>query len=87
MASSHYCLFDIGWELVLHDNIVVQVFLEVFSALIASMSIIHGKYLNLGPGIVGHLLWLSLGLNDIQNDGDSILVRFTHEADMGVRSE
>lgn len=87
MATSHYGIFDILGELVLHDDVVVQVFLEVLSTLVASMAIVHGKYLNLRPLVVGDFLRLCLRLNDVQNDCDSVLVGFTHEADVSVSSE
>jgi hypothetical protein len=36
-------------EVRLHDDFVVKVLLEILSALVASVAIIHGEYLNFGP--------------------------------------
>lgn len=52
MTTSDDSFFNICWEFILHDDIVVQVLLEVFSTLVTSMTIVNGKYLNLGPRFV-----------------------------------
>lgn len=53
-GSRHIC-----WELWLQDNVVVQVLLQVFGALVATMAIVNGKYLYLGPHVVGKFWLLS----------------------------
>ena len=65
MTTSDDSLFNICWEFILHNDIVVQMLLEVFGALVTSMTIVNGKYLNFGPLVVGHLLGLRLRLNDV----------------------
>jgi hypothetical protein len=87
MASSDYSFFNICWEFVLHDNVIMQVLFKVFSALVTSVTIVDRKYLNLGPLIVRYLLSLGLRLYNIQDDGNSILVRLANETDVSVRSK
>jgi hypothetical protein len=36
-------------EVRLHDDLVVEVLLKILSALVASVAVIHGEYLNFGP--------------------------------------
>ena len=51
------------------------------------MAIVNCEYLNLGPLFVSDLGLFGSRLDDIKDDGDSVLVGLPHEANMGVGCE
>ena len=63
--TSHDCSLDVVWEFWLHDDIVMEMLLQVFCALVASMTIIDSKYLNFRPLLFRNLWLLVHGLNHI----------------------
>jgi hypothetical protein len=73
-------LVDIPWKLRLHDDVVVQVILQVFSTFRSTMSIIDTKDLKFRPLVGRHSWHLISWLNHIQNDRNPVLVSFTHDA-------
>lgn len=52
-------------ELWLHDDVVVQVLLQVLGALVAAMPIVHCEYLYLRPMRLLHFGLLADGLDDV----------------------
>lgn len=68
----------------LQDDVVVQVFLQVFGTLIASMTIVHSEYLYLGPQFVRKFRLLGNGLNYIENNSNPVFIGFANETDVSV---
>lgn len=60
---------------------------QVLRTLIASVTVIHRKYLYLGPLIIRHFRLFLLGLNNIQNNRNSIFVCFSDQTNMCIRSK
>ena len=71
----------------LQDDVVVQVFLQVFGTLVASMTVVHSEYLYLGPQLISKFWLLGYRLNDVQNDGNPILVSLANQAYVSVCRE
>ena len=51
------------------------------------MAIVNCKNLNLGPLVVSDFGLFGSGLDDIENDGDPVLVGLPYETNMGVGCE
>ena len=67
-------LLRVSWEVDGSDNELVEVVLEIVSASVASMTIIHSEERAFGPCLN---LLLALGLDDIEDDGNPVLVVIT----------
>lgn len=66
-------------------DIVVKCFLQKLCAFIPSVAVENAKNLNFGP-VLSSCNFVG-GLNDIQNDGDPVLVALSHSAHVGVCCE
>ena len=66
----------VSWEVDRSDNELVEVVLEIVSASVASMTIIHSEERALRPCLN---LLLALGLDDIEDDGNPVLVVITDD--------
>jgi hypothetical protein len=66
-------------------DIVVECFLQKFCAIIPSVTVEYAKNLNFRP-VLSSCNFLGR-LNDIQNNGDPVLVALSHSAHVGVCCE
>ena len=82
--TSHDCSLDVVREFWLQDDIVMEMLLQVFCALVSSMTIIDSKYLNFRPLLFRNLRLLVDGLNDIQNNSYSVLICLSDKAHMSI---
>jgi hypothetical protein len=78
------CTLHVFREIRLKNDIVVQMFFQILSALVASMPIVDRKDLNLWPEVIGHLWFLLLGLDYIQNNCDPVFIHFSHKTNMCI---
>ena len=58
---------------------------QILRTLIASMTVIHRKYLYLRPLIIWHFRFFLLRLNNIQNNRNPVFVRFSDQTNMCIR--
>jgi len=65
----------------------VEMFFQIFSALISSMTVVHSKNLYFGPLFFWHFRCFSSWLNDIQNNSDSIFITFPDQSYMSICCE
>ena len=65
----------------------MEMFFQIFSALISSMAVIHCKNLYFGPLFFWHFRRFSCWLNDIQNNSNSIFITFPDESHMSICCE
>jgi hypothetical protein len=87
MRSFDDCGIDVMRKIWLHYNLVVQVLLEIFGALVAAMAVIYCENLNFWPFGFTNFGFFQNGLNDVENDGYSVLVGLSDQADVGVGRE
>jgi hypothetical protein len=80
LKAIDYGLVGIIREHILLYNKVVEVVAEEFGADMSPMSIIHTKERALGPLFMFAIFWL----DDVEDDGDPVLVIGTYEALIGV---
>ena len=83
----HYCCLNVLRELLLHNNVVVEVFFQIFSALIASVTIINCENLYFRPIILWNLVMFSLWLNDVENNRYSVFIWFSNQPNVSVCCE
>lgn len=74
-------------EFWLQYDVVVEMLFQVLCALVAAVAVVDSEDLDFGPEIVGEFGLLGDWLDHVEDDGDSILVCFSDQADVGVRSE
>jgi hypothetical protein len=75
---------NIVWKVWLHYDIVVQVLLEILSALVSSMAIVNCKDLDLGPLVLPDFGFLADRLNNIQYNCNSVFICFAHQTNVSV---
>jgi hypothetical protein len=84
--------FGNGWsdiirEVRLHNDLVVEVLLQILCTLVTAVAIIHGKYLNLWPVWLRHFRFFQNWLNDVEDDCNTVFIGFPHETYVSVCSE
>jgi len=77
-APVEYGSLDVLWEFRLQYDVVMQVLFQIFSALIATMSIVDSKYLYFGPLIFWKFWFFHHWLDHVEDDGDTVFVGFSH---------
>ena len=75
-------VLDVGGEIRVHDDIIVKVVFQIFSAFMAAVAVEDAEDLNFRP--VRNTSPFLFRLDDIQNDGDTVFVDFTHRADICI---
>lgn len=87
LAALEDCSLYVVWKLWLEDDVVVEVLLEILCTLVTAMTIVNSEDLDLWPLLLRNLGLLIGRLDDVEDDGDSVLVGLSHQADVCVGSE
>jgi len=77
-APVEYGSLDVLWEFRLQYDIVMQVLFQIFGTLIATVSIVDSKYLYFGPLFFWKFWLFHHWLDHVEDDGDTVFVRFSH---------
>ena len=81
------CLVDVARKVWIQYYVIVQMLFQVLSALIPTVPVVDSEDLNLRPFIILEFGLFNNRLYYIQDDRNSVLVSFSHEADVGIGCE